>query len=377
MKLAYISDSIVPSRYANSVQVVKMCDAFARQGHDVALFARCPIINKAEPVDIYSYYGASSSISIRCTKWLSGKAGNVIYGVVTAIKAVLMRPDLVYGRSLVGCYVCAKLGIPVILELHGPIYQTSTVRKYMLSSLIRDNDLKRLVVISEALKRLYANDFRIDQERIVVAHDGADVPVHNDPADDIRCDGQFQVGYIGHLYGGRGIGRIADMAKACPWATFSIVGGHESDIETWKARFSDIQNLRFVGFVPPSQVGEYMKKCDVLLAPYERTVAVGGGGGNTVEWMSPLKIFEYMSSGRPILCSDIPVLKEVLKHEKTAIFCDPESTEEWIMALDRLRNCAKLRTEIGEAAREELTANYTWKARAMKVIPNDLHNEIC
>jgi glycosyltransferase involved in cell wall biosynthesis len=107
--------------------------------------------------------------------------------------------------------------------------------------------------------------------------------------------------------------------------------------------------------------------CDVLLAPYQRRVFTHGGS-DTSRWMSPLKVFEYMAAGKAIVCSDIPVLHEVLSHKETAWFCPPEDIDAWCAALTELRDDANLRLNLGQAARTTFLQHYTWRSRAAAVL---------
>jgi glycosyltransferase involved in cell wall biosynthesis len=84
--------------------------------------------------------------------------------------------------------------------------------------------------------------------------------------------------------------------------------------------------------------------------------------------MSPLKLFEYMAAGRPIVCSDLPVLREILQHERTALLCDPDDAASWAGALARLHDEPTLRRTLAEAARAQFELHFTWKARADRVL---------
>jgi glycosyltransferase involved in cell wall biosynthesis len=109
-----------------------------------------------------------------------------------------------------------------------------------------------------------------------------------------------------------------------------------------------------------------MNSCDVLLAAYQSRVAVMGGGGDTSKFMSPLKIFEYMSCKKAIIASDLPVLREVL-NESNAILVTPDDIKAWITAI-RMTENDTLRKQLGEAAYNTFLRNYTWDIRATKVI---------
>jgi len=88
--------------------------------------------------------------------------------------------------------------------------------------------------------------------------------------------------------------------------------------------------------------------------------------------MSPLKIFEYMSHKKPIVTSDLPVLREVLS-ESNSILAKAESTESWIKAIKNLEN-EEIREVIANKAYSDFIENYTWKKRAENII-KEFNNE--
>jgi glycosyltransferase involved in cell wall biosynthesis len=93
---------------------------------------------------------------------------------------------------------------------------------------------------------------------------------------------------------------------------------------------------------------------------------VNGYGGNTDigKWTSPLKLFEYMAAKKPILASNIDVLREVLVHEKNSILCDPDDHDAWRTGLRRLLNDRKLAERLTNTAFADLSEKYTWSKRA-------------
>jgi glycosyltransferase involved in cell wall biosynthesis len=82
--------------------------------------------------------------------------------------------------------------------------------------------------------------------------------------------------------------------------------------------------------------------------------------------MSPLKVFEYMSSGKAIVCADFPVLREVLSDDN-AILVNPEDRDGWVSAIERLKD-RNLREQLGQQAYQDFLEHYTWKKRAAKVL---------
>jgi glycosyltransferase involved in cell wall biosynthesis len=171
----------------------------------------------------------------------------------------------------------------------------------------------------------------------------------------------------GHLYEGRGVDLFLTLAGKFPKASFVWVGGRSADVEKWKnqATAQSLENLTFTGFVPNESIPLYQSAADVLLMPYQRTVATSSGG-NTASICSPMKMFEYMAAARAILTSDLPVLHEVLD-DSMAVFCQPEDKETWEIALAGLLTDEKRRQALGQCARTSVE-KYSWDVRARHIL---------
>ena len=93
-----------------------------------------------------------------------------------------------------------------------------------------------------------------------------------------------------------------------------------------------------------------------------------GGDVGAARWMSPLKIFEYMAHGKPIVATDLPVIREVLEHERNALLAPSGDLDAWEHAARRLVDDPALRERLGGRAREDFEAGYSWRARARAVL---------
>jgi glycosyltransferase involved in cell wall biosynthesis len=180
-----------------------------------------------------------------------------------------------------------------------------------------------MVVISKALKKIYLEKGYLNESKIQVAHDGADsVENLNNKIELLGEKKNLKVGYVGHLYKGRGVQTIIDCAKNLNDMTFHLVGGLTKDIEYWKSHLKklNIENVYFYGFVSPIETIKYRNSFDIFLAPYEKKVSIfGSNESDTSKFMSPLKIFEYMSHKKPIIASDLPVIREVLNESNSLL----------------------------------------------------------
>ena len=369
MKILYISKSFIPSRMANSIHVMKMCQAFSDNGHDVVLIAP-HLKNQYENDvdDIYEYYGVRKNFKIKKLWHPNLKCGAFLYTIAIFFYLLLSkRFDLIYGRFLHGCFVATLLKNKVIFESHEAIFEKKNHRLKVFKKLIKYKNFKKLIVISQVLKNMYLENGYLNDSKIQVAHDGAD-QVENFESR-IRLLGlndDLKVGYVGHLYKGRGIETIIECAKKINDMSFHIVGGLKEDIEYWENYLKNLNlnNVYFYGFVPPKETIRYRNSFDIVLAPYEKKVSIEGFGDSS-KFMSPIKIFEYMSHKKPIIASDLPVIREIL-NEKNSILVKPDDIELWINSIEKLKNLQN-REVIANQALSDFY-NYTWKNRAQLVV---------
>jgi len=183
-----------------------------------------------------------------------------------------------------------------------------------------------------------------------------------------RMNWKSVCGYFGQLYEGRGIEIIEGMARERPEILFLVYGGEPKDVALRREVNGDLPNIFFGGHVSHPEAQELMRCVDFLLMPYQSKVSIGVKGHDTGRWMSPMKMFEYMASGVPIISSDLPVLREVLVDGKNAILVSPSEQLEWCGALDRLSSDVSLADSIGNRAHQDYRERYTWGARARAIL---------
>jgi glycosyltransferase involved in cell wall biosynthesis len=109
---------------------------------------------------------------------------------------------------------------------------------------------------------------------------------------------------------------------------------------------------------------------DILLSPTQHKMGIAGGATTSSEWTSPLKLFEYMASGKAIIASDLPAIREVIDSGVNGLLVAPDDIDAWAKSLRRLESDPKLRSSLGHCAFKTVIKKYTWKRRAQKVISN-------
>ena len=348
---------------------MQMCQAFARSGHHVTHIAGEDRLDEEPGVsNVYMFYGVNERFDLeRIRPWRHPRRGwHYSWKTFRAIEVVW--PDLVYGRNVRGCAMAALRGFPTILELHTLHFARSVGDRLILLVLGRLQALKRIVVISNGLKKDLQETLNLDDGRIQVVHDGANLAGEYGKPPELPADTmRLQVGYIGHLYAGRGIELIGELGKRLADVDFHLVGGLPADINRLRHAVVLPPNLHLHGFRPYRDAEAFRTHCDVLVAPYQRKVGTHRSA-DTSRWMSPLKIFEYMAAGKAIVCSDLPVLREVLEHERTALLVPPDDIDAWASAIRLLGQDPKLRRRFGAAALQEFRVHYTWQQRARDVL---------
>lgn len=371
MKIVAITASMVPSKAANSLQVIKACQAWVQLGHDLTLIAPGEP-GKLSDIEVARYYGLAQFFTV---KWLHSRRyfRRYDFSLFAAQHARSLKADLVVCWPLQAALAASLLKLPVLLEMHGP--PEGRFGPWLFRAFLRQPTQKRLLVISQALKRMLENQYGhlLREGHITIAPNGVEVeryaqlPSAEQARKQLGLPEGFTVGYTGHLYAGRGMSLLAQLAQAFTQFNFLWVGGRDEDVGAWRTRLDEMQvrNVRLTGFIPHEQLPVYQAAADVLLMPYERVIT-GSSGGNSAEYASPMKMFEYMASHRAIITSDLPVIREVL-NESNSVLCPPEDPAAWGDALKKLATDSQLRQQLAEQAWQDVQA-FTWVHRAEKAL---------
>jgi glycosyltransferase involved in cell wall biosynthesis len=362
-RLAYLANSPFPTRNANCIHTMRMCSSLAGGGYNPILIASKSDELTKLPDDIFGFFGVNP-FSIALVE----DSGNFKMNGILQCKEGLQRGAThFFGRSLVGCYAAALAGMPSVLEHHTPV---RAGLEPVASDLFRQRSFRGLIVITHALKDYYLDRFPQLAGRVHVVPDAADAPLQGEPNFALATipGTHIKVGYAGHLYPGKGAEIMLQLAARLPQVSFHVLGGYEDDVSSWQSKAAGLPNIVFYGFRPPRDVSAFLSAIDIAIAPYLRRVHIPKGKQEVSAWMSPLKLFEYMAHGLPIVSSDLPVLREVLSNEGNALLCDPDDVDAWVAAIERLAGDAVFRTALGQRAKEDFTHNYTWETRVRNAL---------
>jgi glycosyltransferase involved in cell wall biosynthesis len=371
MRIACIATSRVPSRTANSIQVMKVCHALAGLGHTVRLWLPGDGPS-ASWEDLAKHYGVRARFDIT---WLSARRGlhHYEFSLNAFRRGRAWEAELFYVWPYPAAAIAAQVGRPTVLEIHDRprgVLGPSWVRLFL-----RGKGARRLLVTTEALLHWLRARYRLPAAEpfALVAPNGVDpepyesLPSPREARAALAIPEIFTAVYTGHLYAGRGVDLILVLAKRNPSMQFLVAGGEPEPVREWqsKAASADLANVRFLGFIPNEDLPVVQAAGEVLLLPHARRV-LDSGGGDIASWTSPMKVFEYLASGRAILASDLPVLREVL-NEENAWLVPPEDAASWSSALRGLAADPRRREALAARAKAD-SLRHTWEARARRAL---------
>lgn len=370
MKITYLSESILPSRWANSVHVFKVCEALGASGHDVSLVAFRNPWDWASRQEIFRQYGSAMTFSLKLLPFLAkGRLLRILAGLISGLVGREKSVQLVFARSIAAAWTSQRGGVPLVIEIHHLGFMSSALERMLFASLLRGGKLDAIVVITSALRTDLLKSWPEATEITHVIADAASgiQQIEKSEENPDRADTGLRIGYVGQLHPGKGVELILKIAELLPNDHFHVFGGTQREIQGMFERNHVPSNLEFHGQIPHAEVNGVLLELDITLVPNQLSVVVGREKVDIGGWTSPLKLFEYMAAGRAIVCSDLEVLREIVSHGENAILCDPTSPRDWADAIDSLRDSNK-RAELGQAARNLWEEKYSWPARAAKMI---------
>lgn len=369
MKIVYVANARIPTEKAHGIQIMKTCEALACLGHKVELvvpWRRNPIRN-----DPFQYYRIERNFTIRripsADLVFLGKFGFWIQALTFAECAtwylLFKRADLFYGRDEITLSYLALFGRNVHWEAHLPQWNPFV---HMLTGRAQG-----IVTISQGLKNFFATR-GVNRDKITVIPDGVDTKQfltslsQKEAREKLGLPQEDKiVMYTGHLYDWKGTETLILASLLIMNTKVYLVGGTDTDIlrvrESFDKTPSVLSNLEVevVGRKPHEEIPLWLAAADVLVLPNTKTSTI------SALYTSPLKLFEYMASGRPIVASDVPSTREVLS-EEDAFWYVPDSPVSLADTVRRALNDPDART-MAERVKEK-AQDYDWQKRAEKIL---------
>lgn len=366
MHILYFSGVKLPSTSVASIHVMKMAQAFANAGHKVELYAHGR--PGATAKKLFKRYNIEKEFTLHLSPFIKLPVYTKTKPLrqMSSPKSKVKRPDLVFGRDPVALALFCPSDIPVIFETDS--LPTGKPNHWAFIKLLRQPNFRGIVTQSDALKQTLLHKYEeLGAEQVFVAHDGADLReyISAQPRNTDILKGRKDapnVGYAGSLYPGKGVELIERIAKICPEFDFHVVGGTKWQLHKYRTKELP-PNLYFYGYKRHADIPAYLKAFDIVVAPYQHHALIRTGK-NVSRWVSPMKLFEYMAAEKPIICSDLPLITEILTDKKNALLVPAAEEQRWAQKIRFLHQNPAIAQHLTQQALIDLKAKYTWDKRA-------------
>jgi glycosyltransferase involved in cell wall biosynthesis len=378
MHVAYVcADQGVPvfGRKGASIHVQEVVRALIAQGADVELFAASlgqDMPDGLEAVPVHRLPVASGPDG-------ASREQQALRANEHLARALDQQApfDLIYERyslwSFAGMELAREIGVPGLLEVNAPLIEEQADYRGLVDRQAAEEVAARafgaataLVAVSQEVGR-YLERYPDARGRVHVVPNGVNLerfPPRPAASYDRRHTA-FTIAFVGSLKPWHGVPILVEAFAALhlqsPGARLMIVGeGPEHDKlagDVCRRRLADA--VHFTGWVPPSDLPALLASVDVAVAPYPELPHF---------YFSPLKVYEYMAAGLPVVASRVGQIAELIEDEVNGLLCPPGDASALAEAIDRLRREPEMRRRLGRAARVTISRDYTWDAIARRIL---------
>ena len=291
-----------------------------------------------------------------------------------------IKPDVIYARHyglpFSQLIISNLFRIPYIVEINGLAMEEMKLSNRSklnvciakLSEKLNYRHAKKIVAVTQGVKKGIIELYDLPDEKIIVIENGANIDLFK-PIDKKKAKKELNfdqdanyICFVGNLAPWQGVEFLIQSAplilKESPYTKFLIIG--EGQMKEELVELADKTGVSdkfiFTGVVPYEEVPKYINASDVCVVPKK---PLGSG-------YSPLKLYEYMACGEPIVASKISGF-EILEQQNAGILVEPENPDELAKAIIKLLKDEKLREEMGKNGREYVVKNHSWESVARRV----------
>lgn len=363
MKICYLANTAIPSSNASAIQIVKMCEAFSELKNNVKL-----ITTNVSNGNIFNFYKVKTKFNIKKLKYFKKFPLGInfyLFSILSIIESIKFKPDIYITRNFFTCFLLVLIKKKIILELHHDLKTESRIVRFIVKNFnfLNSKNLVKLIAITNYVKDDYIRKYSIKTNKVIVLPSGSSIKENYKY---IAKNKKLNIGYFGSLYKSRGLELIIKLAKIDPKNNYHIYG-NKKQIKLSVSKKSE-KNLYLNDYVAYKKIPKILLNMDLLLMPYTSSITVAGDVGDITKYTSPLKLFDYLSVGRPIICSDFDVLKEIVSENKNVIFVkNYQNIYAWKKEITKLTNQSE-KMKIISKNNYRLGKKYSLNKRAKKIL---------
>ena len=371
IKIFYIANARMPTEKAHGIQLAKMCEAFMEAGANLELIVPR---RKIAARDMQDFYGLRCKIPLKSLPVLdmysAGRLGFLIGSCSFTLSYFfyLLYARFLYPRAVIytidmdqfSFFLVPFLGLPYFVEIHD-----AKERGLAFSILFRN--AKGIIVINRRIQKALIKNFGIPEKNIMMYPNGIDLTLFhrafskNEARKILGLSSEKRLAvYVGKIYPWKGLDILVKAASKIGEALIYIVGGSKEEFTALLENPAIPPNIICVGDKNYQEIPLWLAAADALL--------VLGTQKNDYSYYhtSPMKLFEYMASGRPILASNTPANREIVS-DKEAWFYRPDNSDDLAEKfLSLFSDLEKSKAKADEAT--DKVKQFTWQLRANNVL---------
>lgn len=351
-RLHFLVELSLPSQRAYAVNVTSTLAAIGESNQvSITLYA-----NKGKRSDVLEYYQLPDTVALKFFHVPSFRGHQYFLSILQTL-FVLFKSGVVAGRFITPIYLLSFFRA-VHFEYHSAIWKQGKLFGMMFRHLMRSKNCKSMIIPNKNLIADFLSEFphfKAYSDKVHLISNGSKEKMNLETKSNAT---RLSCGYIGSFYPGKGLEVIEELVKMRADCDFYIAGGPAELLEMNHPDLLKAQNVKLLGYLPPDQTYKLASEVDVFLLPNAPVIKTGKSS-DIGRYTNPLKLYEYMSFYKPVICSDQSYLSDVLGD--FGFYCN--TLEEWSNSIDRLSD-HEHRRSISSAIKQLFLSKYTIEKRA-------------
>ena len=317
MRISYLFNSSIPSSNPGSIQVANMCSALREMSHEVNLITPKTGLN----ISISKFYGLKKTPKIKQINFFKKFPlgfNYYLFSIASIIYAIFIKTDLYITRNFFTLYLLTILKRKVIIEIHHDLSSEGRIIRFLYNNfnILNNHNIIKIIAITKGVEKFLIDELKVSPKKIQILSSATGLKFKFKK---MVKKNKYNIGYFGSLEKSKGSEFLIKLSKLDKNNNYFIYGGSYSDAKKLNCRYQ-ASNLKINKSIEYSKLNKYMSEMDILVIPSDRSIIKSlGGVGNISKYTSPMKLFDYLASGKLIIVNDLKVYREIITHNKNCI----------------------------------------------------------